>query len=97
MMLHVVNSTNIETIEVNFLEPGHTQMEDDSKHSAIEGSKKSKSKLFSMNGWEKVVLKARRKYKNERLHPYQHHALEYHNIYDFEGLGLMSKVKRLTG
>ena len=89
MMLHVVNSTNIQTIEVNFLERGHTQMEADSMHSAIEGSKKSKSKLFSMNDWGKVILKARRKDKNERLHPYQHHALEYHNIYDFKELGLI--------
>ena len=39
-------------------------------HSAIEGSKKSKAKLFSINDWEKVILKARRKDKNERLHPY---------------------------
>ena len=42
-----------------------------------------------MNDWEKVMLKARRKDKNERFNPYQYHALEYHYIYHFKELGLI--------
>ena len=46
MLLYVVKTTSLETIEVNFLEPGHTQMEADSMHSAIEKSKKVHEIIF---------------------------------------------------
>ena len=84
LMLYVVKCTNLETIEVNFLVPGHTQIEADSMHSAIENSKKPKSKLFTMLQ-EKVILDARRTGKKKRIHPYTYHGLEYRDIYDFKG------------
>lgn len=40
LFLHLTQTTNIEIIEQKFLESGHSQMEVDSMHSAIENSKK---------------------------------------------------------
>jgi hypothetical protein len=46
-LLHTLqNSGNLETIEHNFLESGHTQMECDSMHSMIEQAKKRTSIIF---------------------------------------------------
>ena len=76
-------NTNLETIEVNFLEPGHAQMEADSMHSAIE----TWTKLFCMNDWEKVIPGARR--TDKRIQPCVYHGWEYHQIYEFKEIELI--------
>ena len=41
---------NIETIEQKFLEPGHTEMEVDSMHSAIDAARKNVKIMVPQNG-----------------------------------------------
>jgi len=50
---------NVDTIEQKFLEPGHTQMEVDSMHAAIDHHKKN-LKVSSPNEWPILLHSARR-------------------------------------
>ena len=50
----------LRSVELNFLEPGHTQMECDSMHSAIEYAKKNIN-VFAPSQWDTVVIMAQRK------------------------------------
>ena len=60
-LLHAIKILpNIDVIEHKFLEPGHTQMECDSMHAAIEHAKKSTS-IYIPSMWDTVVHMARRK------------------------------------
>ena len=58
--LHAVrNHATVETIEQNFLESGHTQMECDLMHSAIERAKKGTS-IHVQYYWDMVIHFSRR-------------------------------------
>lgn len=77
-LLHAVtNLPYLETIEYTFLECGHTQMECDSMHSAIEFAKK-KTEIYVPSQWATVVRMARRK------NPYLVVPVQYEDIYDFK-------------
>ncbi|XP_076090122.1 uncharacterized protein LOC143062260 [Mytilus galloprovincialis] len=79
-LLHVVNThQTIKVIDHKFLESGHTQMECDSMHSAIEFAKK-KTEIFVPQQWATVMRMARRK------DPYMIVPLKYGDIYDFKDL-----------
>ena len=59
-LLHAVSqSSSIEDITLAYLETGHTQMECDSMHSAIEHAK-SKTNIYAPCQWENVMILARR-------------------------------------
>ena len=76
--LHAVtNIDHLESIDHKFLESGHTQMECDSMHSAIEFAK-SKTEIFVPSQWDTVILMARRK------DPYLVVPLKYSDIWDFK-------------
>lgn len=77
VMLHYIcqNNPNIESIEIKFLESGHTQMEVDSMHSVIEREKKGRT-IYSPTEWGTVVRGARRK------HPYKVNELNHSDFYD---------------
>jgi len=68
LLLHAVQSLPIDVIEHKFLVPGHTMMECDSMHSAIEYAQKNLS-VFSLHEWINVLKTARRHnpYKVELL------------------------------
>ena len=69
MFLYVVNNTHLQIITHNFLESGHSHMECDSMHSAIETEKKHVH-VFSMHDWVSIFRRARRRlpYKVANLH-----------------------------
>ena len=60
-LLHAVGTIpNISVVDQKFLETGHSQMECDSIHSAVERPKKSTS-VFLPSHWDTVIRMARRK------------------------------------
>ena len=79
-LLHVViKHQSIKVIDHKFLESGHTQMECDIMHYAIEFAKR-KTEIFVPQQWATVVPMARRK------DPYLIVPLKYGDIYDFKDL-----------
>ena len=78
--LYAVNTIDhLKEIQHTFLETGHTQMECDSMHSAIEHAKKH-VKIHSIGQWEEILSMARRK------NPYRVTRMQYSDFYDFKGL-----------
>jgi len=75
MMLFAVSTLPVETIEQKFLEPGHTHMEVDSMHAAIDCSRKN-IKIFAPCQWTGVLQMAR------SSHPYSVREVERHEFYD---------------
>ena len=71
LLHYVVNSDHLETIDQKFLETGHTYMEVDSMHAAIEHSRKTainsvqatnlQTHVCIPQNWEIVIANARRK------------------------------------
>jgi hypothetical protein len=79
-LLHAVKyHKSIQTIDHKFFESGHTQMEFDSMHSAIEFAKK-KNEIFVPHQWSTVIGMARRK------DTYMIVPLKYGDIYDVKDL-----------
>ena len=77
-LLHAVtHHSSIEVIDHKFLESGHTQMECDSMHAAIEFAKK-KTEIVVPQRWATVIRMARRK------DPYMIVPLKFGDIYDFK-------------
>ena len=72
-------STHIDRIEQKFLESGHTHMECDSMHSAIEHAKK-KTSIFVPSQWDTVVRLARKK------NPYVVVPLRFNQFFDLKKL-----------
>ncbi len=68
----------LETIQMNFLEPGHTHMECDSMHSAIEKASEY-AKIYVPNDWENVVRMAKK-----RGLPYKVNRLTFNDFLDFK-------------
>ncbi|CAC5366360.1 unnamed protein product [Mytilus coruscus] len=77
--VHFTNHPSIDTIDHKFLESGHTQMECDSMHSAIEFAKK-KTEIYVPQQWATMVRMARRK------DPYMVVPLKFRDIYNFKEL-----------
>ncbi|CAC5414853.1 unnamed protein product [Mytilus coruscus] len=78
LMHAVINLPNIEIIDHKFLESGHTQMECDNMHSAIEFAKK-KTEIYIPSQWATVVRMA-------RTNPYSIIPIQHEDIYDFKKL-----------
>ena len=77
-LLYTVNtSPNIKVIEQKFLESGHTQMECDSMHSAIEHAKKRTS-IFTPDQWDTIFHMARRN------NPYTVIPMRFDTFYDLK-------------
>lgn len=77
-LLHsVVTLPNIKVIDHKFLESGHTHMEVDSMHAAVEFAKK-KTKFFVPSQWDTVLQMARRR------NPYTVVPLKHTDIIDFK-------------
>ena len=78
-LIFTASSLHFDSISINFLEPGHTQMECDSMHSAIETAKRN-IRVFSVDEWMNVMKKARRD------HPYEVIRLRYNHFFDIKQL-----------
>ena len=77
-LLDAVTATNnIKIIDHKFLESGHTHMECDSMHAAIEFAKK-KTAIYIPSQWDTVIRMARRK------NPYTVIPIKHEDIIDFK-------------
>jgi hypothetical protein len=86
--MYAVNKIiNIKQIDHKFLESGHTHMECDSMHAAIEFAKK-KTQINVPSQWDTVITMAR------RGKPYTVVPVKYGDFYDFKHL--KSKNKKST-
>lgn len=89
---------NIKIIDHKFLESGHTHMECDSMHAAIEFAKK-KTAIYIPSQWDTVIRMARRK------NPYTVIPIKHEDIIDFKqmkaqkikNVRITIEGKRLTG
>lgn len=88
MFLYVVQNTHVETICHNFLESGHSYLECDSMHSAIEREKRF-TPVSSMLDWVSIFTRSRRK------QPYKVKVLEHTDILDF-GSRAQSTMRNLN-
>ncbi len=89
LLLYAVNAAaeHIESIDLKFMESGHSTMEADSMHGAIERAKKGKL-LYVPNDYVLIMKMARKDRKGEggTTGPYNVNLLHYHDFYDLEFL-----------
>lgn len=85
----ILRSPTINTIEVNFMESGHSYLEADSMHSAIEYSKRHR-KLYTVGEYRIVIENARHKKEKtqhkEEVKPYDVKVIEFHEVFDLKAL-----------
>lgn len=101
LLLHVVLSTHLEVIEQKFFEPGHSHMECDSMHSAIESQKKNRA-VYGMSGWMEIFQKARsdRNKKSKNKDPYHVTELKFSemlDLYELSGEMIMNRTINESG
>ena len=51
--------TVFQEVRINYLVAGHTHMEVDSMHAAIEVRKRSTGDVYDLTGWKRVILNAK--------------------------------------
>ena len=73
-LIFAASSLHFDSISINFLEPGHMQMECDSMHSAIERAKRN-TDAFSVDDWINIMKRA------IRDHPYKMIRLGFHEFF----------------
>ena len=92
-MYAIEHSATLKCITHNFLESGHSHMECDSMHAAIEHEKKFVD-VFTMLDWVSIFRRAR------RSHPYKVHNVTHRDFYDFQKLAkeiMKNRRKDLEG
>lgn len=86
LFLFVVQNFHLDVIQHNFLEKGHSYMEVDSMHSAIERAKKNVA-IYTMNDLLNIFRLARSKrLKNKRSNAYKVKELRYGDFLDLKAL-----------
>ena len=77
-LLYAINqSDTLETINHKFLEKGHSEMESDSIHAAVEHAKKG-ANIYEPSQWDTIIAKARKQ------NPYLVIPLGYKDFYDLK-------------
>lgn len=79
LLVHMAQSLSFESITIKYLETGHTQMEADSMHSAIETAKKGLN-VYCPSEWVTIVSNARRK------DPYSVDTMGFQDFWDLKAL-----------
>ena len=87
MFLYAVQKLPIQMITHNFLESGHSHMECDSMHSAIETETKYKD-VYTMLDWMSIFRRARTR------NPYKVTNFHYRDIYDLHEIALLLMKNR---
>jgi hypothetical protein len=87
-MLHATSVTNVNQIDLKFMESGHSYLEADSMHSTIERAKRHQ-KIYNTREWEVVVSTAR---KNPA--PYNVMRLTHEDFLNFKELSSHIIVNR---
>lgn len=86
LLLYVVQNSHLEAIEQKFLESGHSFMEVDSMHSAIERQKKFVS-VFCVNDWMNIFKLARStRGRNKDKPSYETEELKFNDMLDLKDL-----------
>lgn len=86
LLLYVVQNSHLEIVEQKFLESGHTFMEVDSMHSAIERQKKFLS-VYCVNDWMNIFKLARsQRGRNKNKPPYEVEEIKFDQILDLKQL-----------
>jgi len=71
LMIYIIQTTNIDQIEHKFMESGHSTMEVDSMHSAIENAKRNVP-IYTVQDWLTIFQVARStRNKNKSKPPYE--------------------------
>ena len=83
--MYVVQTLHFDCIEHKFLETGHTHMEVESMHSAIEAQKKIVP-IFSIIDWMTVFRLARSSRKRKNAKPFNVHQLTFSDMLDLSDL-----------
>ncbi|RZF44217.1 hypothetical protein LSTR_LSTR003857 [Laodelphax striatellus] len=83
LMLFLIKTTKLSVIEHKFMESGHSYMEVDSMHSAIEREKKHID-VFSVHEWINVMKQARSTKATKP--PYNVKELRYNDFFDLKKL-----------
>lgn len=73
-MMYLVNKTQIEIIDIKFIESGHSYLEANAMHATIERARKHK-KVYTTEEWALLIEMARKKPK-----PYKVKVLKYPDI-----------------
>lgn len=95
LFLYLVQNTHLLSIQHNFLEKGHSYMEVDSMHSAIESARKNVA-IFTMNDLLNVFRLARSKrLRNKKSQPYQCKELRFTDFLDLKSLASSFLKNRL--
>ncbi|CAH1643294.1 unnamed protein product [Spodoptera littoralis] len=93
-LLYLVHThRTIKVLEQKYLESGHSYMEVDSMHSAIEKEKKY-TDTFSIIDWKGIMQRARSKRQNKNVNPYKVTELSYQDMIDVKSLS--SKIIKNT-
>lgn len=93
LLMHIVQETEIEVIEQKFLESGHSYMEVDSMHSAIERAKKF-IPVYTMQDWISIFKVARsNRLRNKNSQGYQVLELKFDDFLDLRSLSKKFKNK----
>ncbi|KAK9747461.1 hypothetical protein QE152_g5210 [Popillia japonica] len=99
LLLFLVQSTHIDIIEQKFLESGHSYMEVDSMHSAIEREKKYVS-VNSVSDWANIMQRARSKRNRKSANPYHVSQLHFSDMLDLKDLSkriIQHRLKDVDG
>lgn len=83
MHMELIKSLPFDSIEHNYLETGHTQMNVDSMHSAIERAAKPIS-IYTQNEWCNVIRKARAENKKTKTTPYKVIRMQHNDFIDLK-------------
>lgn len=84
--VHLIQQPNqLDIIEQKYLESGHTHMEVDSMHSAIEREQRNTA-VYSMIDWKSVMGRARSKRNNNNAPPYVVKEMTYKEMLDVRSL-----------
>ena len=76
-LLHMIKQSNLNIIDMKYLVSGHTHMEVDSIHSAIESAKKN-ARIYIPEDWYNIIRMAR------RARPYLIVPLSFESFLDFK-------------
>ncbi|KAJ8934545.1 hypothetical protein NQ314_013286 [Rhamnusium bicolor] len=100
LFMYIVQYTNIQVLQHNFLEKGHFYMEVDSMHSAIETAKKNVD-IYTMNDLLNIFKLARSKrIRNKKSSPYYVKELRFQDFLDLKSLAsvfLKNRIKDDAG
>lgn len=94
LFLHLVQVLNLDIIEHKFLESGHSYMEVDSMHSAIEKQKKNVP-VYTIQDWLTIFRLARSKRLKSKANPYNIAQMRYTDFLDLSKLSEIIKNKNL--